>query len=185
MQKPAICPREEIDSNNFRGKIRRARDTCGEIARSKDRVWFIDLSVTRARTVNHRLTTRKSVENDLISHVIYLRCGLVTSLPSFSSLSLFLFRGTRSKRERSKFRYQAKISRSRSIGVTRACYRVEENLKDTLSRIPVTHCYQIIRQTRWSWGLIYLARHFQRAVLLWRIDYKLLRRGHKFFIYSD
>lgn len=57
MQKPAICPREEIDSNNFRGKIRRIRDTCGEIARSMDRVWFIDLSVTRAPTINRRLTT--------------------------------------------------------------------------------------------------------------------------------
>lgn len=43
MQKPAICPREEIDSNNFRGKIR------GEIARSMDRAWFIDFSVTRVR----------------------------------------------------------------------------------------------------------------------------------------
>lgn len=62
MQKPAICPREEIDSNNFRGKIRRIRDTCGEIARSMDRVWFIDLSVTRAPTINRRLTTWKSAD---------------------------------------------------------------------------------------------------------------------------
>lgn len=85
MQKPAICPREEIDSNNFRGKIRRARDTCGEIARSKDRVWFIDLSVTRARTVNRRLTTRKSVENDLIS-----QCYLPSLRVSYEPAILFL-----------------------------------------------------------------------------------------------
>lgn len=118
------------------------------------------------------LENQPTTENDLISHVIYLRLWWGPLVASRAILFFFFFFfypsfSSRHKIARSKSRLSGEnIRRSRSIGVTRACYRVEENLKDKLSRIPVTHCYQIIRQTRWSCGLIYLARHFQHGASL-------------------
>lgn len=162
MQKPAICPREEIDSNNFRGKI---RVTLAEKLLGRRIEFGLSIFLSfETRTLENQPTSEK---NDLISRVIYLRLWRLgcQAVPSF--FFFFIHPFPRGKRSRARNRgYQAKISRSRSIGVTRACYRVEENLKDKLSRIPVTHCYQIIRQTRWSCGLIYLARHFQHDASL-------------------
>lgn len=163
MQKPAICPREEIDSNNFRGKI---RVTLAEKLLGRRIEFGLSIFLSfETRTLENQPTSEK---NDLISRVIYLRlwrlgCQAVPSFffffyPSFSS---------RQKIARSKSRLSGEnIAIAINWRDTRACYRVEENLKDKLSRIPVTHCYQIIRQTRWSCGLIYLARHFQHDASL-------------------
>lgn len=160
MQKPAICPREEIDSNNFRGKI---RVTLAEKLLGRRIEFGLSIFLSfETRTLENQRKKRFNFPR-------YLPSIMAAWLPSCAILFFFFFIHPfpRGKRSRARNRgYQAKISRSRSIGVTRACYRVEENLKDKLSRIPVTHCYQIIRQTRWSCGLIYLARHFQHDASL-------------------
>lgn len=90
MQKPAICPREEIDSNNFRGKI---RVTLAEKLLGRRIEFGLSIFLSfETRTLENQPTSEK---NDLISRVIYLRlwrlgCQAVPSFffffyPSFSS----------------------------------------------------------------------------------------------------
>lgn len=88
MQKPAICPREEIDSNNFRGKI---RVTLAEKLLGRRIEFGLSIFLSfETRTLENQPTSEK---NDLISRVIYLRLWRLgcQAVPSFFFFLSILF----------------------------------------------------------------------------------------------